>query len=73
MGQLISVININNINTIIFQVRLITEGTVQQCGTLELSRLPPANQDRQIQAKKLQKFHYIAFVVSDFVFTIELF
>ena len=59
MGQLISVININNINTIIFQVRLITEGTVQQCGTLELSRLPPANQDRQIQAKKLQKFHYI--------------
>merc|ERR550532_2416174 len=41
------------------EVRLITEGTVQQCGTLELSRLPPANQDRQIQAKKLQKFHYI--------------
>ena len=33
------------------QVRLITEGSVQQCGTLELSRLPPANQDREIQVK----------------------
>ena len=31
------------------QVRLVTEGAVQQCGTLELSRLPPANQDREIQ------------------------
>jgi len=33
------------------EVRLITEGAVQQCGTLELSRLPPANQDRQIQVR----------------------
>ena len=24
---------------------------MQQCGTLELSRLPPANQERQIQAR----------------------
>ena len=31
------------------QVRLVTEGAVQQCGTLQLSRLPPANQDREIQ------------------------
>ena len=30
---------------------MVTEGTVQQCGTLELSRLPPANQERQIQAR----------------------
>ena len=38
-----------NITMTTNQVRLVTEGAVQQCGTLELSRLPPANQDREIQ------------------------